>query len=157
MRRPVCHSLLLCAALLVPACAALRPKKKSAHAPPPPPPTPLLIGSITLVNETGRFVLIDTGLAPAPAAGAVLKSYTGSVASGELESGAARHHPFLIADIKSGAPQKGDHVFFDPIRKDGMPAPVAIPVGPAVPAPAASATPPPQDRSNPFGLPPGLR
>jgi hypothetical protein len=74
-------------------------------------PAPRQVGIITLVNETDHFVLIDTATAPPPAAGTALKTFTGTVESGVVTVGAVSHRPFVVADIVSGAPQKGDTVF----------------------------------------------
>jgi len=92
-------------------CALLRrhPKKK-----PQKPAAPLLVGTISLVNEDGHFVLIDSGLSPGPAPGAVLKSRSASGESGELKAGAIRKRPFAIADVVKGAPHAGDQVFQEP-------------------------------------------
>ncbi len=73
-------------------------------------PKPLLIGSIALVNEGSHFVLIDNGDLAAPSPGETLKTYTGQAPSGELLSTAMTRRPYLIADIKSGEPKKGDRV-----------------------------------------------
>jgi len=72
---------------------------------------PHLVGTITLVNETERFVLIDNGSQPPPPTGAALKSFTGGSESGVLSVGSVRRRPFVIADIVKGQPKKGDEVF----------------------------------------------
>ncbi len=72
---------------------------------------PRRVGTITLVNEDERFVLIDTGMATTPAAGAALKSFTGETASGVVAVGNVNRRPFVVADIVQGAPKKGDAVF----------------------------------------------
>jgi hypothetical protein len=59
-----------------------------------------------------------------------LQSFTNDLVSGELVSSDVRKRPFVIADIKSGAPQKGDKVFTS--VKTG-PAPLAPPQPPAAP------------------------
>ena len=75
---------------------------------------PLLVGSITLVNTDGNFVLIDGGATPGPLPGAVLKTRTAAGESGELKAGDVRRRPFAIADIVKGTPQVGDQVFQQP-------------------------------------------
>jgi hypothetical protein len=92
-------------------CALLRrhPKKK-----PEKPAAPLLVGTITLVNDDGHFVLIDSGMSPSPAPGAVLKCRTAGGESGELKAGAIRKRPFAIADVVKGTPHVGDQVFQEP-------------------------------------------
>ena len=72
---------------------------------------PVRVGTITLVNEGAHFVLIDTGMAAAPAVGTALKSFTGESASGVLAVGNVNRRPFVVADIVQGAPMKGDAVF----------------------------------------------
>ena len=72
---------------------------------------PRRIGTITLVNENDRFVLIDTGMAAAPALGTALKSFTGETASGVVAVGNVNRRPFVVADIVQGAPKKGDTVY----------------------------------------------
>ena len=72
---------------------------------------PRRIGTITLVNENDRFVLIDTGMSGAPALGTALKSFTGETASGVVAVGNVNRRPFVVADIVQGSPKKGDGVF----------------------------------------------
>lgn len=67
-------------------------------------------GTILLVNETSKFVLIDSGDFPTPAVGTTLTSYTAGVESATLLATEVRKRPHLIADITSGAPHKGDRV-----------------------------------------------
>jgi hypothetical protein len=75
------------------------------------PAVPRFVGTITLVNEEDRFVLIDNGNSPVPPTGAALKSFAGEVESGVLSVGSVRRAPFVIADIVKGAPHKGDTVY----------------------------------------------
>jgi len=89
-------------------CAMLRRKPKAKRATPA---TPLLVGTIKLVDEEGHFVLIDSGMNPGPLPGAVLKSRAASGESGELKAGTIRRRPFAIADVIKGTPQVGDQVF----------------------------------------------
>ena len=98
-----------------PGCAALKkvhllPRRKSKIAAAQA-EAPRRIGAITLVNEDERFVLIDTGMAAAPAVGTALKSFTGETASGVVAVGNVNRRPFVVADIVQGAPKKGDAVF----------------------------------------------
>jgi hypothetical protein len=72
---------------------------------------PRLIGVVKLVNSEGGFVLIDSGTNPAPNSEGVLKCKTGGVESAELKVSEIRRHPFVIADIVKGTPNKGDLVF----------------------------------------------
>ncbi len=71
---------------------------------------PMLVGTIALVNEPSHFVLIDNGDSPAPSSGAILKSYGAGAETGELLATEVGRRPFIIADIKAGAPKKGDRV-----------------------------------------------
>jgi len=89
-------------------CAMLRRKPKAKRATLA---TPLLVGTVKLVDEEGHFVLIDSGMSPGPLPGAVLKSRGVSGESGELKAGAIRRRPFAIADVIKGSPQVGDQVF----------------------------------------------
>ena len=72
---------------------------------------PRLIGVVKLVNSEGRFVLIDSGTNPAPNSEGILKCRTGEAESAELRVSEIRRHPFVIADIIKGTPNKGDLVF----------------------------------------------
>ena len=110
-----CALLLATCGVAVPGCATFkkmkvlpRQKAKSVVARAV---MPVRVGTITLVNEDRRFVLIDTGMVAAPAVGTALKSFTGESASGVLVVGDVNRRPFIVADIVQGAPQKGDAVF----------------------------------------------
>ena len=83
-----------------------KPKTVAAQA-----EAPRRVGTITLVNDDDHFVLIDTGMAAAPAVGTALKSFTGETASGVVAVGNVNRRPFVVADIAQGAPKKGDAVF----------------------------------------------
>jgi len=72
---------------------------------------PRRVGTVTLVNDADHFVLIDTATAAAPAAGTALKTFTGDAESGVVTVGSVSRRPFVVADIVSGAPRKGDAVF----------------------------------------------
>jgi hypothetical protein len=125
--------ILALAVLCVAACAPAR-KQKAPSTPPPAPPSLIEVGTITLVNASGRFVLIDHGILSAPPGGGVLKSFTNGVESAELIVTEVKRGSFTIADIRSGEPQKGDRVFFVPLalRKPASPeapnrTPMALP------------------------------
>jgi hypothetical protein len=127
-----------------PGCGVLQkathPKKRTASTAPRA-PRPVNIGKIVLVNEESKFVLIDGGELPSPAPDATLTSYTGNTESGTLLATKIARRPHIIADIKGGAPKKGDRVMALPV----LPAQAATPVATAVPAaqtPAAAATAP---------------
>ena len=91
----------------------------------------LLVGTIALVNSDSGFVLIDQGQQAAPTSGALLKTYSGADESAVLVASDVRKRPFIIADIKSGTPQKGDRVV--------IPTVIAPPTVPAVIPPAVAA------------------
>jgi hypothetical protein len=120
--------------VFLPGCGLLQkathPRKRgravAAH-----PPRPVNIGTIILVNAESKFVLIDGGELPAPAPGATLTSYTGSTESGTLLATKIAHRPHIIADIKGGAPKKGDRVMALPV----------LPAQSATPAPTAPTSP----------------
>ncbi len=106
-RFPVLPVALLCV-LLAGGCASRR--KKARAETPPPVHGDRFEGSITLVNEEARFVLIEGGYRQAPADGTFLKSFREGNESAELRVSPERHRPFVIADIVKGSPQKGDRV-----------------------------------------------
>ena len=72
---------------------------------------PHSVGTITLVNEDARFVLIDAGHSAVPPAGTALKTMSGETESGVVMVGDVRKRPFAVADIVRGSPRKGDRVF----------------------------------------------
>ena len=72
---------------------------------------PQRVGTITLVNEAERFVLIDTGVGALPPIGTALKSFSGETSSGVVAVGNVTRRPFVVADIVQGTPKKGDGVF----------------------------------------------
>jgi hypothetical protein len=108
--------------------------RKRTAAQTPQPARVLLVGTVALVNSDSGFVLIDQGQQAAPTSGALLKTYSGGTESAVLVASDVRKRPFIIADIKSGAPQKGDRVFIPTI----IPAPVTPEVvTPAVATPSS--------------------
>ena len=109
--------LLLAASLLggMNGCATLKkihlfPKRKARPVPQQEAPAPRQVGTVVLVNENAHFVLIDTAMAPPPATGTALKTFTGETESGVLAVGQVRRRPFVVADIVKGEPKKGDRV-----------------------------------------------
>ena len=105
---------LLAAVLIVSQISGCTLLRRRPKAKPATPAAPLLIGTITLVNADGHFVLIDSGMNPSPPPGAGLKSRAADGESGELKAGAIRRRPFAIADIVKGTPRVGDQVFQQP-------------------------------------------
>ena len=91
-------------------CAQLRKKKM----PPPAHQPALLVGTVKLVNEADKFVLIDSGTYPSPAPGAVLKTEATEGEPAELKAGEIRRRPFAIADVVKGTPRVGERVYQQP-------------------------------------------
>lgn len=116
LSRTIFFALVLALAAASGGCAALRKLHRSRgdrkKAPPVEAPArPLLVGTITLVNEDAHFVLIDVGFSSVPRTGMALKSMSGGVETGVVTVGDVRKRPFAVADIVSGAPKRGDQVF----------------------------------------------
>ena len=76
-----------------------------------PPALPQFVGTITLVNETDHFVLIDVGQSSVPREGTALKAMADGVETGVVTVGDVRRRPFAIADIVRGEPKNGNQVF----------------------------------------------
>ena len=98
-------------AVLFPGCALLR---KLMHKPPPAKPAgpkqEQFIGTIVLVNTDGAFVLIDNGSQPSPSKGTLAQSHAPDGSLAQLKVTEIRKRPFVIADIVTGTPHKGDPV-----------------------------------------------
>jgi hypothetical protein len=112
--RLVTFCILLAIGGMQPGCAGMRKRaeaRKKAAAERNRNKEPRLIGVVALVNSEGRFVLIDSGTNPAPNGDGILKSKTDGVESAELRVSEIRRHPFVIADIVKGTPNKGDLVY----------------------------------------------
>ena len=90
---------------------------------------PIFIGTITLVNAENGFVLIDNGRLPAPQTGAALTGFSSGAPSAELTATEVRKRPFIIADIRSGTPLKGDRVFMSQAAAPTPAAPAPAPQG----------------------------
>lgn len=93
--------------------------------------TPRHIGEIKLVNDASKFVLIDHGQMPAPAEGVLLKARSGGADSAELRVTQVQRRPFVVADILSGEPKRGDAVVYLPVivrrATVASPSPEALP------------------------------
>ena len=109
-RRGVASMMAVVLILAQPGCRSLQ-KQSQAPTGHTPPEAPRLVGTVTLVDEPGRFVLIDGGFLPPPSAESTLETFTAGAESGVVKVGADRRRPFVIADIVKGAPRKGDQVF----------------------------------------------
>ncbi len=71
-------------------------------------PTP--VGRVALVDTRQRFALIESTMAQPPVAGMILRTYEGSAVSAELRATGVRRRPFLVADLVSGTPARGELV-----------------------------------------------
>ena len=112
--RWVVSCLWLVIACAQPGCAGMKKRaeaRKKAAAERNRKSEPRLIGVVKLVNSDGGFVLIDSGTNPAPNSQGNLKCMSGAVETAELRVSEIRRHPFVIADIVKGAPNKGDLVY----------------------------------------------
>jgi hypothetical protein len=89
-------------------CALWGHRRSSAAAPAP--PGPHRVGTVAVVNEELRFVLVDVGSLYVPQAGTALKSFSGSAETGILAVGPEKQRPFIVADIVKGEPKVGDEV-----------------------------------------------
>ena len=83
------------------------PKKKM----PPKAEAARSVGTIKLVNEEAGFVLIETTAFQDASSGGTLISIMDQRESATLKVSEMRNPPFLIADIVSGKPAKGDRVY----------------------------------------------
>ena len=90
---------------------ALQPKKKKDDTRVERATVPERVGQIVLLNEDAKFVLVDLETGNPPAAGTALKVMRQGVDVAVLALGDVRRRPFIVADIVSGTPQKGDAVY----------------------------------------------
>lgn len=98
---------------------------------------PLVVGQVSLVNEDERFALIEGNLVQPPAAGTILRIYSGDAVTAELRATGVRRRPFLVADLVSGTPAKGQLVVQStPVEAAPPPATPATPAATAAPKPA---------------------
>ncbi len=104
----------ICLCLCVAAGCATKPAKGRKNAAPQKTasaPEHRLVGTIVMVNTQQNFVLIDTDTAAPAEDGTALKSFSNGTETGVLAVSPQHRPPFMIADIVSGSPQKGDQVF----------------------------------------------
>jgi hypothetical protein len=73
-------------------------------------PGPRRVGTVAVVNDDLRFVLVDVGSLYTPAAGTALKSFSGGRETGILAVDPEKQRPFIVADIVKGEPKVGDQV-----------------------------------------------
>lgn len=87
---------------------------------------PKPLGRIALVDAQQRFVLIELTMNP-PTAGLTLRSYAGAAVSAELRATSVRRRPFLVADLVSGTPVKGELVVQPGVAEEAPKAQAAAP------------------------------
>jgi hypothetical protein len=87
-------------------CASAKQSHGSAGAA----PGPRRVGTVAVVNEELRFVLVDVGSLYVPQAGTALKSFSGGTETGILAVDPEKQRPFIVADIVKGEPKVGDEV-----------------------------------------------
>lgn len=111
--RPSARHLLITAlvACLLPGCALLKKFQRKHPAPRQEAKAPQQIGTVVLVNIEGSFVLIDNGYRISPPIGLMAQSQGPDGPSAQLKVTEMRKRPFVVADIVSGTPNKGDLVF----------------------------------------------
>ena len=107
MSRPSFALLALCGVCLLSGCAWHLHKRPAAAAVPA---GPQRVGMVAVVNEAGRFVLVDVGSLYTPAAGTALKSFSDGTETGVLAGNPERRRPFIVADIVKGQPRVGYQV-----------------------------------------------
>ncbi len=99
---------------LLPGCVLMKNFGKKKPTAPPPTTTGAtqnFLGTISMVNEDGRFVLVDFGGFAAPSPGAELQVRRSGEEVATLNAGAEMRRPFAAADIVQGTPQAGDDVW----------------------------------------------
>jgi hypothetical protein len=94
-------------------CAVLRKfgKKKPPATSEAAVATQNFLGTISMVNDAGRFVLVDFGGFAAPTPGAEMQVLRYGMDVATLKAGAEMRRPFAAADIVQGTPQPGDDVW----------------------------------------------
>ena len=97
----------LCAITVLPGCALFRDAPKPVQQS----STERFLGTISMVNEDGHFVLIDFGGFTAPTPGVELQVRRSGDDVAVVKAGAEMRRPFAAADIVSGTPQNGDDVW----------------------------------------------
>lgn len=90
---------------------SMKPRKKKDDTRVERATVPERVGQIVLLNEEGKFVLVDLDAGSPPDAGTALKVMRQGVEVGVLALGDVRRRPFIVADIVSGTPQRGDVVY----------------------------------------------
>jgi hypothetical protein len=141
-------------ALLTIVCSSGCTFQRKRKAPPAHDTRPLRLGQVALVNEAEHFALIETFSSAPPAVGTILRIYRGDAVTAELRATSVRRKPFLVADLVSGAPAKGDEVFQP--RGENPQSPRAEPALTSD-APAAATPPPRKGRWRRWLFPFGFR
>lgn len=93
------------AAVFLTSCALVK------KTPEPVQSTERFLGTISMVNEDGHFVLIDFGGFSAPTPGTELQVRHSGDDVATVKAGGEMRRPFAAADIISGTPQPGDDVW----------------------------------------------
>ncbi len=93
-------------ALVLTGCAS----KKHEHPTPGAIAGPRRVGTVAVVNDELRFVLVDVGSQYTPPAGMALKSFSGGAETSVLAVSPEKQRPFIAADIIKGEPKVGDAV-----------------------------------------------
>jgi len=84
----------------------------------PPATSQRFLGTLSMVNEAGNFVLVDFGGFASPEPGAELLVRRDGREVAKLQAGTQIRRPFAAADILSGNPQAGDDVWSIAPAKD---------------------------------------
>ncbi len=85
-------------------CALLGPKEPAI----PEATLPSWIGRVVMVDSVHRFVLVDTGAAAAPSAGALVTTLREKRRTGLLRVTEDVRPPYVAMEIVEGDPQSGD-------------------------------------------------
>jgi hypothetical protein len=101
-------ALAVCGMVALCGCALARHRAPAASAAAA--PGPRRVGTVAVVNEELRFVLVDVGSLYVPQAGTALKSFSGETETGILAVDPEKERPFIVADIVRGEPKVGDEV-----------------------------------------------
>jgi len=64
-----------------------------------------------MINEPGKFVIIESPMAAALPEGKILSTLLGGEVTSTIEVAAERKTPFAIGVILSGKPSQGDNLF----------------------------------------------
>ncbi len=105
-------------AMLLASCGLL-PKKDQ----PPAATLPTWVGSIVMVDQPNRFVLVESSSGARPSPGQVFLSFGTVGRTASLRATEENRPPFAALEILEGAPAVGDRVALDESRPEAPPAP----------------------------------